>query len=138
MKIPGLRSPHVQVGGLVHFGRMLDKIRLHAAGKLPADYQENLGKGFDERCCHFLHVKYPDVIAQTKAGHKDEEVLRWCFANGRKPSEDDIEIWNAFMSKRGWRDAAAERLAQRKKESGFENRADVQTFFDYIDADEGR
>jgi hypothetical protein len=35
--IPGLRSPSVMVGGLVDFGRMLDKIRLAAAGKLPAD-----------------------------------------------------------------------------------------------------
>ena len=33
--IPGLRSPSAQVKGLVYFGRMLDKIRLNAAGKLP-------------------------------------------------------------------------------------------------------
>jgi gluconokinase len=31
--IPGLRSPFDQVKGLVYFGRMLDKIRLAAAGK---------------------------------------------------------------------------------------------------------
>jgi len=37
--VPGLRSPYVKVGRLVYFGRMLDKIRLHAAGRLPvADY----------------------------------------------------------------------------------------------------
>jgi hypothetical protein len=29
-----LRSPPEKVGGLVHFGRMLDKIRLHARGEL--------------------------------------------------------------------------------------------------------
>ena len=32
----------------------------------------------------------------------------------------------------------AERLAKRKLESGFENRDEIQTMFDYIDADEGR
>ena len=42
--IPGLRSCYDKVGRLIYFGRMLDKIRLHAAGQLPPDYQENLGE----------------------------------------------------------------------------------------------
>jgi gluconokinase len=138
MNVAGLRSPYTQVGGLYHFGRMLDKIRLHSAGKLPADYHANLGGGFDERCCAFLGVKYENVVARVKAGATDEAVLQWCFATGRKPTADEIEIWNAYMSKRGWRDSGSERLAQRKKESQLEHRADIQTFFDYIDADEGR
>ena len=56
--IPGLRSPSAVVDGLVYFGRMLDKIRLHAAGQLPAAYQANLGDAqtyvLDGRCCRFL------------------------------------------------------------------------------------
>jgi len=38
MRIPELRSPYDKVDGLVYFGRMIDKIRLHTAGKLPAEY----------------------------------------------------------------------------------------------------
>jgi len=38
MKVPGLRSSHGKVGGIVFFGRMLDQIRLHAAGRLPVGY----------------------------------------------------------------------------------------------------
>ena len=34
--------------GWMHLPRYIDKIRLHLAGKLHPDYQENLGKGFDE------------------------------------------------------------------------------------------
>ena len=41
MQVPGLRSSYDKVGGIVYFGRMLDKIRLNAADKLPKDY--NLG-----------------------------------------------------------------------------------------------
>jgi len=41
MKVPGLRSAYDEVGGIVYFGRMLDKIRLKARGALPADY--NIG-----------------------------------------------------------------------------------------------
>jgi hypothetical protein len=32
----------------------------------------------------------------------------------------------------------SEILIRRKKESGFETRDEIQTMFDYIDADEGR
>ena len=33
-----IRSPAAKVGGIVYFGRMLDKIKPHATGELPADY----------------------------------------------------------------------------------------------------
>lgn len=136
MRIPHLRSPNVKIGGIVYFARMLDKIRLHAEGKLPPDYVENLGGGFDERMLHFLHVAYCDVVLETLSDKTDEQMLAWCFAEGRVPHEEEIEIWNGFMSKRGWRDDVTERLIFRKKEAGWENRDDIQTMFEYIDADE--
>jgi gluconokinase len=138
MQIPNLRSPHEKTGGIVYFGRMLDKIRLHAAGQLPEDYIGNLGIGFDERCVKFLWVEYPALVARVKQGGSDEEILDWCFAQGRKPSEDEIEVWNEFMRKRGWNDDMSPRLQMRLKEGGFESRVDIQTFFDFIDLDEGR
>ena len=138
MKIPGLRSPHETVGNIVHFGRMLDKIKLHAQGKLSDDYIKNLGVGFDGRVCSLLSVKYEDVVARVKLGGEDQDVLDWCYTNGRKPSEEEIEVFNSFLRKRGWRDDASARLAERKKEHGIPNRDDVQTFFDFIDIDEGR
>jgi hypothetical protein len=138
MKAPGLRSCYEMVGGIVYFGRMLDKIRLHAAGTLPADYHANLGGGFDSRCVNFLGVNYADIVARLKQGGSDEEILQWCFEQGRKPTAEQIEIWNDFMRKRGWRDGLSKRLAERKAESGLSDRNDIQTFFDYIDADEAR
>lgn len=138
MNIPNLRSPREMVSGLVHFGRMLDKIRLHAEGKLPSDYHANLGKGFDGRCVSFLHVDYPALVTRVLAGGSDAEVLAWCFEKGRKPTEEEIEVWNAFMSKRGWNDEASPMLQKRLAEYGFAGRADIQTFFDFLDADEGR
>ena len=33
--VPGLRSCSAKIGLLIYFGHMLDKIRLHAAAKLP-------------------------------------------------------------------------------------------------------
>jgi len=138
MKVENLRSPYEKVEGLVYFGRMLDKIRLHRQSKLPPDYHENLGKGFDERCVTFLHVSYPELVEQAGKGGSDREVLEWCYKKGRKPSQEEIEVWNEFLRKRGWNDEMSARLVTRKKEIGAENRADIQTFFDFIDADEGR
>src|SRR5690606_19754002 len=103
--VPGLASPYEEVGGLVYFKRMVSKIRLHAEGKLPESHQPNLGKAFDERCLTLLGISY-DVLV-TKALEQpplsDEALLEWAFATGRHPGSEAIEIWNAFMMKRGWR-----------------------------------
>lgn len=135
MNVPNLRSPYDLVAGLIYFGRMLDKIRLAAAGQLPADYQANLGGGFDARCCQFLGIQYKDLAARMKPGGTDEEILQWCFQHGRQPSADEIEIWNDYLRKRGWNDSTSERLAQRVPPAW---QGKVQTFFDLIEVDEER
>ncbi len=137
--VPGLRSPYVKVGRLVYFGRMLDKIRLHAAGKLPeSDYAANLGKGFDLRCCNFLRVQYDELKARVLKGDlNDEQLLTWAEERGGRRSDEECEVWCGFMMKRGWRDVGAEILAKRIKESALEAKP-VLTMFDYLDFDEGR
>jgi gluconokinase len=133
-----LRSPSGKVGGLFYFGRMLDKIRLHAKGELPSDYHANLGKGFDEKCAHFLRISYDQLVGRVNRGGTDEEILQWCFDHGRRPDENDVYVWNEFMRKRGWNDEVSEILQRRKKEAGMMDRSDIQTAFQFIDADEGR
>ncbi len=139
--IPGLRSPFAQVSGIVYFGRMLVKIRLHAQGKLPKDWAAMKGSPnantFDARCCRFLKIDYAALEAETLKGRSDESLIDWAFQNGRKPSDEEIEVWNAFMTKRGWRDAATERLHQRLAEIGLPS-GTVETMFEFIDLDEGR
>ena len=139
--IPGLRSPSDQVKGLVYFGRMLDKMRLAAAGKLPEAWQPQRGAPnpatFDARCCRFLNIDYPALEAETLKGGSDESLLEWAFAKGRRPSDEEIEIWNAFMMKRGWRDVGTQRLNERLAEIGLPP-GTVQTMFEFIDLDEGR
>lgn len=140
--IPGLRSPSEQINGLVYFGRMLDKIRLAAKGKLPPEWEKARGLGhatsFDARCCRFLKIDYAALEAETLKGDKSEvQLLEWAFQHGHRPTNDEIEIWNAFMSKRGWRDAGTERLNERLAEIGLPA-GTVQTMFEFIDLDEGR
>jgi gluconokinase len=72
------------------------------------------------------------------AGKSDEHTLAWCHEKGGARTDEQCDIWNMFMAKRGWRDAANERLQIRLRENGLEGRRDILTFFDFIDADEGR
>lgn len=138
MKNFAVRSPGEKVGGIVHFGRMLDKIRLHAKGELPDEYQPNLGKGFDRNCLDLLQIDYAELVERVKKGETDEKVLAWCFAKGRKPGDCEIQVWNEFMRKRGWNDELSAILTRRKAETGMAGRSEIQTMFDFIDADEGR
>ena len=140
--IPGLRSPFDQVKCVVYFGRMLDKVRLFASGKLPEGWHAARGttmkSSFDSRCCNFLHIDYAALEAETLKGDKtDEQLLEWVFRQGRQPSDEEIEIWNAFMTKRGWRDVGTQRLNERLAEIGLPP-GTVQTMFEFIDLDEGR
>jgi hypothetical protein len=134
MKITGLRNSYEKVGGLVFFGRMLDKIRLHAQGKLPSDY--NRGNGLDARILRFLKISYPALVDRTLQGGTDEEILEWCFQHGHRPNDEEILIMNSFLSKRGWRDDSRESLMEEKRKRGFAHRDDIQTFFDFHKADE--
>jgi gluconokinase len=138
MRVPGLRSSYEKVGGIVFFGRMVDKIRLNASGRLPPGY--NLGTAdwtwFDARCTRFLGVEYPVLVERVLQGGTDEEILEWCFQEGRRPGEEEIEIWNGFMVAYGWRDGSSEELAEVKRKRGFGDRGDIQSWFDFHKADE--
>jgi len=139
--IPALRSPFDQTGGIVYFARMLSKIRLHVKGELPQEYVDFIGEKhnvFDWRCVTFLGISYDQVVERTLAGGTDEEILSWVFESGRRPSEQEIEIWNGFMTKRGWRDEATPRLKVRCEEAGFGADSGIETMFEFLDADEGR
>ena len=140
MKIESLRSPHQKLGGLYHFARMLDKIRLHQAGQLPAEYHPNFGlrAGLDGHLCGFLGVEFGAVCERIRQGGSDDEVAEWCFQRGLRPNKMQMRVWNEFARKFGWNDLAAKFVAQVKAEDGLEHRADIVTSFDLIDLREGR
>jgi len=138
-----LRSPRDTVGGIVVFGRILDKIRLNAReGRLPDGYHLGPMEGnrsFDDRVCCFLGVDFDALSARTLQGGTDEEILEWCFqTSGRRPNAEQIEVWNGFLSKRGWRDSGSAGLVKEKEATGLSHRDDLQTFFDVMDVEEGR
>lgn len=132
-------SDYVETRGVVFFARMLHKIRLQAAGRLPPGY--NLGMGeptcFDARFCRFWEVDYDRIRALTLEGGDDEQVFDAIF--GPRPlNAERVLAWNGFLIKRGWRDAMSPEVASLKAAAGLAHRDDIQTFVDYHDVDEGR
>ncbi len=139
MNIDGIKGCYEKVGGLFYFARMCSKIRLHSNGTLPEDYFEMLGDGFDGRTCRYLSVSYEGVKAQVLSGSSDEEVLEWCLTNGRRLTDEEILIYNSFMSKRGWRDDETDGfIPEMIKFYGLENDGRILTDFELIEMDEGR
>lgn len=134
-----IRSARDQVLGIYVFGRIIDKIRLHAEGKLPEGYHLGIipgGRTFDDRVCRFLGVEYASLRDRVLEGGSDEEVMEWCFETAGRPTEEQIEIWNGFMFKRGWRDNSG--FEKDKADTGFGDRPEIMTYFDLFDAEEGR
>lgn len=107
--IPGLRSSHDQVDGLIHFGRMVDKIRLHARGELPLENHAALGNGHDRILSGFLQLSYARLQKQVleNPSATDEQLLEWAYQNGRRLTPADLVVINGFLSKPAWRDESA-------------------------------
>jgi hypothetical protein len=132
------RSPRETMSGWVHLPRFVDKIRLHLAGKLPPEYQENFTKGFDGAWLKAAGVSAPEFIEVVKNSVTDGEVCDWVRRNIRK-TDVDKAVFNQFVLNRGTDgDDVKARLKQRKQDAGLAHRDDIQTFVDFIDADEKR
>ena len=134
------KSPKDEVAGMKYFARMIDKIRLHARGELPVEYHKNMGRtvAADGVCLNFLRINYEDLTKRVLDGGSDEEVLGWCYENGRKLNEGDLLVWNNFILKHGWNDFATPVRDRLKKEAGIEGRDDIQTIPNVMDFEEGR
>jgi hypothetical protein len=133
------RSPRETMAGWVHLPRFVDKIRLHLAGKLAPDYQENFTKGFDGAWLKAAGIASDEFIAVVKNSITDGEVCDWVLKNVKKSDAEKVTFCEFVLNRgREGDDAVRARLQLRKKEIGMEHRDDVQTFVDFIDADEGR
>ncbi len=133
------RSPRETMAGWHYLPRYVDKIRLHLAGRLHSDYQENLGKGFDGmwlEAAGLTHAAFVEVVKNTIT---DGQVCDWVRQNVHRSPEEKAAHWNSVSNRPPANDAAAQaRLQKRKAESNLSHRNDLTTFVDYIDADEKR
>lgn len=133
------RSPRETMAGWTYLPRYVDKLRLHLAGKLHVDYQENLGKGFDALWLKHAGVTHEQMLAVVKHSITDGEVCDWVRLHVKKTPAEQAAHRAELLSRPQAGDAqAGDRLKMRKAESGLAHRDDLTTFVDYLDADEKR
>ncbi|MBI3879484.1 MAG: DUF5069 domain-containing protein [Verrucomicrobia bacterium] len=133
------RSIRETMGGWVHLPRYIDKIRLHLAGKLHADYQGNLGVGHDGRWLKAAGLTHEQFLAVVKNTITDGQVADWVRENVKRTDAQKRALADEILNYPPADDAAMqERLLQRKEAAGMANRDDIKTFADFIDADEKR
>jgi hypothetical protein len=133
------RSPRETMDGWSYLPRYIDKIRLHLAGQLHADYQENFGQGFDGMWLKYAGVTHEQMIEVVKKSITDGEVCDWVRKNVKKPPAEKAAHARDILNRPKADNAeAVARLKMRKEQSGLAHRDDIKTFVDYIDADEKR
>ena len=133
------RSPRETMAGWMYLPRYIDKIRLHLAGKLHADYQENLGKGFDGLWLKYAGVTHEQMLDVVKKSITDGQVCDWVRLNVKKTAADKAAYAKDMLSRPLPGDEAAlARLKMRKEQCDGLHRDDVKTFVDAIDLDEKR
>jgi hypothetical protein len=133
------RSPRETMCGWVHLPRFVDKIRLHLAGKLQSDYQPNLGKGFDGLWLETAGVNFEEFVEVVKKSATDGEVCDWVLKHVKKPdSVKAAHRGRMFGTPSKDNAEGVARLKMRKENAGMSHRDDIQTFVDFIDADEKR
>jgi hypothetical protein len=133
------RSPRETMCGWMHLPRYIDKIRLHLAGKLANDYQENFGKGFDGRWLQAAGLKHEQFIEAVRNTVADGEVCDWVRNNVKKTEAEKKAHADGMLDYPKADDQAMQnRLKLRKEQAGIPNRDDIKTFVDFIDADEKR
>lgn len=134
------RSPKEVMAGWAYLPRLVDKIRLHLAGQLHPDYQPNfLHKGFDKLWLDRAGVKSEQLVEVVRQSITDGQVCDWVSRNVKR-SEAEKAAHRDYLFNHGRENdpALRDRLKMRKEQSGLGHRDDIQTFVDYIDADEKR
>ena len=133
------RSARETMCGWLHLPRFVDKIRLHLAGKLHSDYTDNFCKGFDGLWLETAGVDAETFIDAVKGTITDGEVCDWVRTHVKKPESAKAAHRERMLNypPKDNPDMQA-RLKLRKEQNGLAHRDDIQTFVDFIDADEGR
>jgi hypothetical protein len=133
------RSPRETMCGWMHLPRFIDKIRLHLAGKLHADYQPNFCKGFDGLWLETAGVGAQAFIEVVRQSITDGEVCDWVLKNVKPPDAIKHAHRERMLNYPKKDDPEMQaRLKMRKEAAGLSHREDIQSFVDFIDADEKR
>lgn len=134
-----LPSPYLshKATGLLHLPRFIAKIRKHLAGELPKSYQRNFCRGFDGFLCMHLGID-PKAVVELVRECGDDAALLEQRLMAMMPADVNAPKWNREVVQKGMHGMGRERLEEVKADMGIADRADLISFADLIEYDEGR
>lgn len=129
------RSARIRLGGYVILPRMLDKCRAELAGT-PGEYRYDCP--LDQRFFSFTGIDPDALKAEVAKGLGDGEILAWIEANAPiKSKEWEIAQWSSFREAAVPSDNESRIFVSGEiTKTGGENRADVGTWFEFLDLDD--
>lgn len=139
--VPALRSPRQTLGGYVILPRLIDKVRLHARGELPADYFPQLlgGDGtLDRRFLAFAGLDAEALRAAILAAADDAAVLAWIERHAAPHTDADKRAWAETIDAYRPDPERAQRRALRYPQVAARFNVGLLSVFDLIDLDEER
>lgn len=137
-----LRSPFDRsVADTMHWGRFIDKIRLHQLGELPKEYSEVLGHKLGVDGTFLKHFGLTiEQVTQSVAGKSDPELALWIErVVDNFPAKSDS--WNDLapdLGKEGTAMHRAFKFAIKRYFPDGDAPAAAETCFGLIEFDEGR
>jgi len=136
-----LRSPRERLGGYVILPRLIDKVRLHAQGRLPEPYVPFLlrpGLPLDGRFLAFTGLQ-PEALRQAVLSNDDDEaILAWVTATALLHTSQEIEAWSDGLVRLQPDRALARLLGRLSPELAKQVEFTQHPLFDLIDMDERR
>ncbi|HEY4485633.1 MAG TPA: DUF5069 domain-containing protein [Nitrospiria bacterium] len=135
------RSPRASLGGYVILPRLIDKVRLHAKGRLPPGYVENLlkpGLTLDGRFLSFTGLDAEELRLAILGSPTDDAVLDWVGKNARPCPAEEKRRWAEEID--AYRPAPDRAAIRARFYPDLAGRVDLAAIsvFEMIDMDEGR
>lgn len=129
------RSPYALLGPYVILARTIDKCRADIAG-MAGEYHWNCGLA--EMFFEFKGIDPMAFHAVVAANMPDEGILKWVEENGRETTEEEILAWAYDCRTRRPDNQAMKAYVERTFRALNRPSLTYTTFFEMLDAEEGR
>lgn len=129
------RSPGEVLGGYVLLPRIIDKCRAGIAG---TNGEYNFNCPLDRQFFDFTEIDAHEFADLVATGANDEQIAAWCREKDSSHSDNEILTWGYEQRIRGPVTAEQKGHYESMRRSFVPDKHHVTTWFQLLDADEGR
>jgi|TARA_B100000929_G_C15418323_1_gene390476 hypothetical protein len=129
------RSPYEKVDGYMMLGRTIDKAHATLQGLL-GEYMYDCP--LDKRLFGFLGISAPQLLELVENSENDEDVVDSLKTIQVERNTEEIEQFNDQILESGPNDDESQVYFERLRQKHAPDRPDISSWFDIIEAEEGR